>query len=156
MVKNIEELKMLKDELHTIYTNDNDKDDIHQLLKIKKIGDGIDEDLFEALILIHSNRVSEMQALRLHQFKTLTKLIDNNIIVYGNIEDKIEKIFIEKKKTVNKNSFFRVMILWSILAGIGLFIFVLWYMFKEDPVAGENATGFFKTILKDIFNFSNG
>lgn len=83
----LEKYKSLKKDLEEfqMQSNGNDEDFV-KLVSMK----GVDDDLKETLILLHSNYKAENKEQKSHLFRMLYKLVDNNIEVFERINQNMK------------------------------------------------------------------
>lgn len=138
-----ENLIKLKDELYELHMDKND-DDFIKLVKLHDIND----ELYETLILIHSNCKDEMQAVKNGQIRMLTKMIDYDIELLTKYKEMLHEIKEQKHKTPLINPKNLAIVLFT----IACFIIVIWYLFTLN----QDAAKWSGELLKSIFtlNFS--
>jgi hypothetical protein len=78
-------LLALKDEIYDTHIENDNNDDFTRLVQLKDVTD----EVFETLILLHSNYKSSMQTMKFSQIVTLNKLIDANIEVLSSLKKNV-------------------------------------------------------------------
>lgn len=97
---NIEKrLLVLKDEIYDSHIENDNTDDFTRLVQLKDVTD----EVFETLILLHSNYKSSMQTMKFSQIVTLNKLIDANIEMLSSLKKNVNE---GKMTKANRNGFF--------------------------------------------------
>lgn len=137
------ELKQIKESLH-----DDDSRNDEDFQKLVRLSSNIDDELFETLILIHSNYKADLQSLRNKHIRSLVKVIDNNIDMVGVIKEYIDN----KQATKSKPSTSSKVII--IMAGAMLLLMLIpWAMYTLDSDATKWSGEFIlnlTNIIKDI------
>jgi hypothetical protein len=142
-----EKLEKLKDDLYFTDTTNGDESDFVKLVQLKDVSD----EVYETLILLHSNYKSSMQNLKYNQMITLTKVIDINIDMLNKIKDKIihapqketSSVFMSSVKSL-LGSLYTI----SIIAGVGVLgVLLLWSLYKISPEASESVYRIVKLFL---------
>jgi hypothetical protein len=78
-------LLALKDEIYDTHIENDNNDDFTRLVQLKDVTD----EVFETLILLHSNYKSSMQTMKFSQIVTLNKLIDANIEMLSSLKKNV-------------------------------------------------------------------
>lgn len=133
-------LLTLKDELYKEYSDRHDED----FVKLVKLRD-IDDDLYETLILIHSNYKAEFTTLKSTQVRTVSKIIDTNIDIlylYKDIMDDLRKEIGKKKQpliTIKTTAYG--------LGAVIIFLGGLMLLFTHNESAARFAVDALKSLL---------
>jgi len=139
-----DKLISLKDEFYNIQLDNNDNDFI-KLVKLKDVSD----ELYETLILIHSNYKAEIQSVKTNNYRMLTKLIDTNIDLLNRYKEIINEL---RPKNDNKISFITPKNIALILGSVSLFIVSIWTLFTINPDAAKFTSELLKTITNININ----
>mgnify|MGYP007043493296 CR=1 FL=1 len=132
-------LQKIKDEIYDI-SNDRVDDDFIKLVKIKDIND----ELYETLILIHSNYKAEMQAVKTNQIRLISKIVDQNLESLVHMQKTLTEIDNLKK---TKGSVFNAKNIALVLLSVASFILFLWFLFSIDG----DVTGSVVDTVKAVF-----
>lgn len=132
-------LQKIKDEIYDI-SNDRVDDDFIKLVKIKDIND----ELYETLILIHSNYKAEMQAVKTNQIRLISKIVDQNLETLVHMQKTLTEIDNLKK---TKGGVFNAKNIALVLLSVASFILFLWFLFSIDG----DVTGSVVDTVKAVF-----
>lgn len=133
-------LKELKDELYTIYFLDRTKEDYDKLMQLKNM----DEALYEALLVLYGSYITSYKDVNTCTFKSLNKLIDNQIELANHIE-KLE--LKQKEQEAKKGSWLTPTNITKLLVPVIAMVFALWIMVLIDDKAFAQASGFFSSLI---------
>lgn len=132
-------LQKIKDEIYDI-SNDRVDDDFIKLVKIKDIND----ELYETLILIHSNYKAEMQAVKTNQIRLISKMVDQILETLVHMQKTLTEIDNLKK---TKGGVFNAKNIALVLLSVASFILFLWFLFSIDG----DVTGSVVDTVKAVF-----
>ena len=149
MDKVLEDYKSIKNNLDDFNNQGGSDEDFVKLVSMN----GVDDDLKQTLILLHSNYKAENKEQKTSIYKLLYKLIDQNIEVFNRINILIKEQEKEQIKNSNTNSGFLKMegahkIFLIIIAAVLVF-FVLAFIDKHAFEIAYNA-------IKDIVTLGGG
>jgi len=137
-----DKLDALKEALYNSTENTVDSD-FTRLIKIKDI----DDELFETLILIHSNYKNEMQSVKRLNSNTITKLIDLQIDMLTHYKLVLADVDNLKNGSV-KNQLLTPKNIVIVLTTLGIFISGIWVLFAINPAAGDAVVKVITSIFK--------
>ena len=129
---NREILNEIKNEIYSLHIEKTDEDFI-KLIKLNNI----DKELFEVLILIHSNYKAEMQNVKTSQTRVLSKMIDYLITNSGNSSNSVKAETGQNLNLTNVFTYINPKVIFLITIGVTGIISLLWVMFIVDPAAAE-------------------
>lgn len=144
MEKSIEEYKKIKDTLDEFNNAGNNDEDFMKIVQMK----GVDEDLKETLILLHSNYKSEVKEQKNILYRTLYRLIDQNVEVFNKINNIFQQQQIEQaKRDKQGGGLIKTDTIHKILGAIVLTVIAFFLLALIDKHAFEVAFG----ALKEVF-----
>jgi hypothetical protein len=118
-------LKKLKDDIYNLHNETNNED----FTNLVKLSSDMELELYETLILLHSNYKSELQEIKKYQIRTLNKIIDNDIEIINKLKN--ELLLIKSEINVKKKN--------NLLLNTGIFfiiflisIIVVWVLYTKD------------------------
>ena len=129
---NKEILNEIKNEIYSLHIEKTDEDFI-KLIKLNNI----DKELFEVLILIHSNYKAEMQNVKTSQTRVLSKMIDYLITNSGNNSNNVKAETGQNLNLTNVFTYLNPKVIFLITIGVTVVMSLLWGMFIIDPAAAE-------------------
>lgn len=129
---NKEILNEIKNEIYSLHIEKTDEDFI-KLIKLNNI----DKELFEVLILIHSNYKAEMQNVKTSQTRVLSKMIDYLITNSTNNVNIAKAETGDNLNLTNVFTYLNPKVIFLITMGVTVVMSLLWGMFIVDPAAAE-------------------
>ena len=128
---NKELLDSIKNEIYSLHIEKSDED----FVRLLKLNSNIDKELFEVLILIHSNYKAEMQNVKTAQTRVLSKMVDYLMSLDSKMD--IKNTTGQNLNLLNVFTYLNPKVLF--LAGITILsvISMLWTMFSIDPAAAD-------------------
>ena len=128
---NKELLDSIKNEIYSLHIEKSDED----FVRLLKLNSNIDKELFEVLILIHSNYKAEMQNVKTAQTRVLSKMVD--YLMSSDSKLDIKNTTGQNLNLLNVFTYLNPKVLF--LAGITILsvISMLWTMFSIDPAAAD-------------------
>lgn len=127
---NKELLNSIKEEIYSAHIDKSDEDFV-RLIKLNNI----DKELFEVLILIHSNYKAEMQNVKTSQVRIMSKLVDY-LMTMKSKED-VKSSTGDNLNLLNMFTYLNPKVIFLANLAILSLIGVFWLMFSIDPVAAD-------------------
>lgn len=134
-------LNDVKDMAYNIYFVDRHSTSYEKLVNLK----GVDKELYETLLLVHSNYITSAKEQNLTTFKLVTKLIDINIEVC-NCVAQLEKAEQMKKEEEAKGWLTTTNLIRLSIPVVGI-IFAFWLMHLIGGDSFTAATNFFSSLI---------
>lgn len=144
----IEKYKHIKDTLDEFYSQGNVDEDFTNLVNMK----GIDDDLKTTLILLHSNYKAESKEQKTLLYRTLYRLIDQNVEVFNKIAFLLEQQQKIKEAEKSGGGLFKLEAPHKIFIGVGMSILLFFILAWIDPHAFNIAFN----ALKEVVNLGGG
>lgn len=133
-------LQKIKEEVYDL-SNDRTDDDFIKLVKIKNIND----ELYETLVLMHSNYKAELHGVKNGQIRYVSKLVDENLEILMHLQKTLVEIDNLKK---TKGGIFNAKNISLVLLSVASFILFLWFLFSVDA----GVTGSVVDTIKVVFS----
>lgn len=145
MLDAIEKYKQIKDSLDDIQSQGNNDEDFVKLVSMK----GVDDELKETLILLHSNYKAETKEQKNILYRTLYRLIDQNTEVFIKINSLLEQ---QQKIKETSGGLFKMEALHKVLIAVVLTVISFFILAFIDPHAFNTAFG----AMKDVVSLGAG
>lgn len=134
-------LNEVKETAYSIYFVDRHASSYEKLVNLK----GVDKELYETLLLVHSNYITSAKEQNLAAFKMVTKLADINIEICNCIAQ-LEKIEQVKKEEEAKGWLTTTNLIRLSIPVVGI-IFAFWLMHLIGGDSFTAATNFFTSLI---------
>lgn len=128
---NKELLDSIKNEIYSLHIEKSDED----FVRLLKLNSNIDKELFEVLILIHSNYKAEMQNVKTAQTRVLSKIVD--YLISSDTDLDIKNTTGQNLNLLNVFTYLNPKVMFLAALSILSVITVLWTMFSIDPAAAD-------------------
>lgn len=128
---NKELLDDIKNEIYSLHIEKSDED----FVRLLKLNSNIDKELFEVLILIHSNYKAEMQNVKTAQTRVLSKMVD--YLMSSDSMMDIKNTTGQNLNLLNVFTYLNPKVMFLAATSVLSVIYILWIMFTMDPVAAD-------------------
>ena len=128
---NKELLDSIKNEIYSLHIEKSDED----FVRLLKLNSNIDKELFEVLILIHSNYKAEMQNVKTAQTRVLSKMVDYLLSADADLD--IKNTTGQNLNLLNVFTYLNPKVMFLYALSILSVITLLWTMFSIDPAAAD-------------------
>ena len=128
---NKELLDDIKNEIYSLHIEKSDED----FVRLLKLNSNIDKELFEVLILIHSNYKAEMQNVKTAQTRVLSKMVD--YLLSADTDLDIKSVTGQNLNLLNVFTYLNPKVIFLAATGVLSVISLLWIMFTMDPAAAD-------------------
>lgn len=135
-------LNDVKEMAYNIYFVDRNSTSYEKLVNLK----GVDKELYEALLLVHSNYVTSAKEQSLATFKLVTKILDINMEIC-NIISKLEKEQEEEEKKEESKGWLTTNNMIKLAVPVVGVIFAFWLMHLLGGESFNAATNFFSSLI---------
>lgn len=128
---NKELLDDIKNEIYSLHIEKSDED----FVRLLKLNSNIDKELFEVLILIHSNYKAEMQNVKTAQTRVLSKMVD--YLMSSDSKLDIKNTTGQNLNLLNVFTYLNPKVMFLAATSVLSVISLLWIMFTMDPAAAD-------------------
>ena len=128
---NKELLDDIKNEIYSLHIEKSDED----FVRLLKLNSNIDKELFEVLILIHSNYKAEMQNVKTAQTRVLSKMVD--YLMSSDSKMDIKNTTGQNLNLLNVFTYLNPKVMFLAATSVLSVISLLWIMFTIDPAAAD-------------------
>lgn len=128
---NKELLDDIKNEIYSLHIEKSDED----FVRLLKLNSNIDKELFEVLILIHSNYKAEMQNVKTAQTRVLSKMVD--YLMSSDSKLDIKNTTGQNLNLLNVFTYLNPKVMFLAATSVLSVISILWIMFTMDPAAAD-------------------
>lgn len=128
---NKELLDDIKNEIYSLHIEKSDED----FVRLLKLNSNIDKELFEVLILIHSNYKAEMQNVKTAQTRVLSKMVD--YLMSSDSKMDIKNTTGQNLNLLNVFTYLNPKVMFLAATSVLSVISLLWIMFTMDPAAAD-------------------
>jgi hypothetical protein len=146
-----ESMQELKEKIYDMYGEEKNDDDFAKLVGMSKTIQ--DPELFETLILMHSNYRSEMQQIKAQNIRILITILDNHTRHIDHIETHIEdKTNSKEPKKKGIFSPINILIVISIILTIVIGVVIVFSFYSKDHEAAKLVNELFMHMISAATN----